>query len=860
MILQNPQTMKNFVRPFVIVPALPEALEPLRALAYNLWWCWNPPAVDLFRRLDVELWERVKHNPVRLLAQVDQQRLEQLANDDAYMAQLYRVADSFYVYMNGRKWFDEKYPDLREQRFAYFSAEFGLHESMPIYSGGLGVLAGDHLKSASDLGVPLVAVGLMYRQGYFQQQLSEDGWQLESYPAYDFHEWPTTLCLQPDGRAVKIAVQIGNQQLNAQVWRVAVGRVDLYLLDADLPENPPELRAVTGRLYGGDERLRIRQEILLGIGGYRALVALGLEPKICHMNEGHAAFLALERIRHMMRTHSLSYREAREAAVGGNIFTTHTPVPAGIDRFNPQLVIEHLGWMAQELGMSNDDFQLLGREFMSDPNSAFCMPILALRTSYRNNAVSELHGEVARGMWQSYWPGVPKREVPITHVTNGVHTRSWISSTMNELLEQYLGPNWAETPHDDPLWDRILEIPDAELWRVHVRRREQLIAEVRRRLRDQLRGRGAPPAEVKAAEEVLDPAALTVGFARRFAPYKRATLLFKNLDRLREILSNTRMPVQFIFAGKSHPADRAGKELIKAVALACARPEFRRKIVFIENYDIGLARALVQGVDLWLNNPIRLQEASGTSGMKVPINGGLNLSALDGWWPEAYNGRNGWAIGDGRSYDDANYQDHVESESLYNLLEREIIPLFYRRTEDDLPRKWLARVKESMRTIIPQFSTNRMLRDYATKLYLPAVQRATRMADDGFSVARKLAAWKDEIRYGWHQVRVLEVKADGAGTLRVGDELPIEARIQLGQIKPDSVAVEVYYGPIDATGDFLNGTSKTLAYAGATANGEHLFKGTIPCTGSGQHGYAVRVLPSHADVADRYDQGLVVWG
>lgn len=860
MILPNPNTMKSFVRPFVIVPALPEALEPLRTLAYNVWWCWNGPATDLFRRLDVELWEQVKHNPIQLLGRIDQKKLEQAATDDAYIAQLCRVMDSFYVYMNGRKWFDEKHPQQTPVSIAYFSAEFGLHESIPVYSGGLGVLAGDHLKSASDLGIPLVAVGLAYRQGYFKQQLTEDGWQLEEYPAHDFHNWPATLCRSADGAALAISVQLGSQVLRAHIWKVAVGRVNLYLLDTDIPENPSELRGITSRLYGGDERVRIRQEILLGVGGLRALVALGLEPTICHMNEGHAAFLALERIRHIMKSRSLTYREAREAAVAGHIFTTHTPVPAGIDRFSPQLVAEHLGWLASELGLTQEEFLAIGREYVGDPNSAYCMPILALRAAFRSNGVSALHGEVARGMWQSYWPGLPREEVPITHITNGIHTRSWTSAAMNELLEQYLGPNWAEMHEEDPMWDRILEMPDAELWRVHVRQRERLIAEVRRRLRDQLKGRGSPPAEVKAAEEVLDPEALTIGFARRFAKYKRATLLFKNLDRLRELLSNTRQPVQFIFAGKSHPADRAGKELIKQVAAAAARPEFRRRIVFLENYDMAMARQMVQGVDLWLNNPLRLHEASGTSGMKVIANGALNVSTLDGWWPEAYNGRNGWAIGDGRSYDDAEYQDHIESESLFNLLEREIIPLFYRRTEDDLPRKWLTRVKESMRTLSPIYSTNRMLREYAERLYLPSIQRTQRMSASEFGSACRLARWKDDIRAGWGNVRVLDVRAANGGVLRVGDKLTVEARVALGPIAPDSVAVEVYYGPIDASGEFVSGRSVALQHAGGADDGSQRFSGAIPCYGSGQHGFAVRVLPSHSDLVDRYDQGLVVWG
>jgi starch phosphorylase len=561
-----------------------------------------------------------------------------------------------------------------------------------------------------------------------------------------------------------------------------------------------------------------------------------------------------------MRQHNLSYREAREAVFGGNIFTTHTPVPAGIDRFEPKLVEQHLGWMANEVGITPRDLLALGREQADRTEEEFCMPLLALRMSYRCNGVSKLHGEVARGMWQGYWPGIPREEVPIAHVTNGVHTRTWTGPTMADLLDQYLGPGWAEAPEDDQTWQRIEDIPDAELWRVHVRRREWMITALRRRLRDQLKGRGAPPAEIKAAEEVLDPEALTVGFARRFAPYKRATLLFRNLDRLKAIVSNKNCPVQFIFAGKAHPNDGAGKELIKQVAVMCARPEFRRRMVFLENYDISLARVVVQGVDLWLNNPLRLHEASGTSGMKVPANGGLNVSCLDGWWPEAYNGENGWVIGDGRVYDDLAYQDHVESESLYNLLEREIIPLFYDRTEDDLPRKWVARIKESMKTIVPRFNTNRMLRDYASMMYLPALRRVRKVSADDYALARSLATWKDRLRSHWHEVRVAEVRAAGAQVLKVGDQLPLRARVHLGSIPPEDVAIEAYYGPLTPDGEISGGRAVRMSLAQPGADGHHWFEGSVPCRVSGRNGYAVRVVPCHDDLADRYDQGLVVWG
>jgi len=850
----------NHVRTFTIVPSLPELLEPLRQLAYNLWWAWNPSATDLFRRLDTDLWRKTGHNPVALLWRIPQERLEQAARDDAYIAQLCRVMDSFYVYSNSRTWFDENYAQHRDKLVAYFSAEFGLHECMPIYSGGLGVLAGDHLKSASDLGIPLVAIGLAYRQGYFTQQLTEDGWQLESYPVYDMHQWPATPVRDDKGNLVKISVALGALTITAAVWMVHVGRVRLYLLDADLPENPPELRAVTARLYGGDSVMRIRQEILLGIGGLRALRAVGLRPHVCHMNEGHAAFLSLERIRQAMKDSGLSYREAREATSGGNIFTTHTPVPAGIDRFEPRLVETHLNWMASELGMGMTEFLGLGREHPDRTDEPYTMPLLALRMSYRSNGVSKLHGEVARGMWQNYWPGIPQEEVPIAHVTNGIHTRTWMSPTMADLFDQYLAPGWAEAVEDDKLWLRIEEIPDTEMWRVHVRRREWMIAALRRRLREQLKGRGAPPAEIKAADEVLDPEALTIGFARRFAPYKRATLLFRNPERFKALLTTKQRPVQFVVAGKSHPNDGAGKELIKQISAVCATPELRRRLVFIENYDISLSRVLVQGVDVWLNNPLRLHEASGTSGMKVPCNGGLNLSCLDGWWPEAFNGDNGWAIGDGRVYDDLAYQDHVEAESLYNLLEREIIPMYYDRTEDDLPRRWVARMKESMRTICPVFNTNRMLRDYMQMMYLPAMVRMVKIDADNFTLAKSLAQWKDRLRRNWKEVRIADVQTETRELLKVGDTLPLQARVHLGSIPPEDVAVEVYYGPLDSNGEITAGRSVALKFLRNESNGEHRFEGAVPCQSSGRNGFAIRVVPSHEDLADRYDQGLVVWG
>lgn len=844
----------------MVVPSIPRPLEGLRDLAHNLWWSWSPLAIDLFRRLDFDLWEKVGHNPVALLAQISQQRLEQAARDAAYLAQFTRVMDALHVYLNGRTWFDEAHHDCTQQLVAYFSAEFGLHESLPIYSGGLGILAGDHLKAASDLGVPLVAVGLLYRHGYFTQQLSLDGWQLDTFPAYDFHQWPSQLVRDERGEPLVIDVPLGRETLLAQVFRVNVGRVRLFLLNADIPENRPELRAITGRLYDSEGEMRIRQEILLGVGGARALERMEIHPTVFHMNEGHSAFLSLERMRQLMQRHNVGFHEAYELVHGGNVFTTHTPVPAGIDKFGARTIEHYLGPIAEQMRISLDEMAALGREDPYNHDLPFSMAVLALRTAMRTNAVSKMHADVARGMWQTCWPGVPRHEIPIGHVTNGVHVRTWLSRQMADLFDQYLGPGWAEEPDNQEHWNRTDEIPDGEMWRTHERRRERLIAVVRNRMRNQMKRRGAAPSEIEAAGELLDPRVLTICFARRFAPYKRATLVFRDLERLAEIVNDADQPVQFIFGGKAHPNDAAGKELIKQVYAICQRPEFRRRLVLLENYDIDLAREMVQGADVWLNTPLRLHEASGTSGMKAVANGALHMSCLDGWWPEAYNGQNGWAIGDGQVYDDLAYQDYVDSESFYNLLEREVVPLFYNRTDDNLPRKWIARMKTSLRTICPIFNTHRMLRDYCDAMYIPAMRRFARLSESDFAAARALATWKRALGHEWHHVHVLDVESSRSGELRVGESFSLRARVHLGGIKPDEVSVEVYHGPVEPTGEIVHGRKIAMSHSVHEANGHYVFEATVPCIASGQQGYAVRVIPYHPDLANRYEQGLVVWG
>ncbi|MFY9727216.1 MAG: alpha-glucan family phosphorylase, partial [Bryobacteraceae bacterium] len=623
---------------FKVIPSLPARLEGLRTLAYNLRWSWDHNTVELFRRLDSDLWESTGHNPVRMLGLIGQAQLEAAARDDAFIAYLHHTEIALASYLAGEaSWYRRFSGEIDGVLVAYFSAEFGITECLSIFAGGLGMLAGDHLKSASDLGVPLVGVGLLYQQGYFRQYLNAAGWQQESYEDNDFQNLPIALERRADGTPLTVDLSYDGRKIAAQIWRAVVGRVSLYLLDTNIAQNRPEDRDITDQLYGGGNEMRLKQEIMLGIGGCRALEALGLEPTVYHMNEGHSAFLSLERVRRLMERDSLSFAEAREVACAGLVFTTHTPVPAGHDYFSPGLLDRYLGEYVTSLGLSRAEFYGLGRQNPANDSEEFCMTVLALRMAASSNGVSQLHGAVSRKMWKSLWPGVPEDEIPIGSVTNGVHLRSWISAEMNQLYDRYLSPKWREEHADTELWKRAETIPAAELWRTHERRRERLVGFARRRLRVQLERRGAPQAEIDAGEEALDPDALTIGFARRFATYKRATLLLRDPDRLARILNNPQRPVQIVFAGKAHPRDDAGKVFIQQIVKLAQRPEFRRHIVFLEDYDPAVARSLVQGADVWLNTPLRPQEASGTSGMKALANGGLNLSILDGWWDEAWH-------------------------------------------------------------------------------------------------------------------------------------------------------------------------------------------------------------------------------
>jgi starch phosphorylase len=849
------------VKTFHVRPALPERLKALEELAYNLRWSWDHETINLFRRLDRSLWEMSGHNPVLMLGSIAQERLHELAQDDAFLASLDAIAAGLRDYVvSPRTWYQKQYGRPPGPLVAYFSLEFGLTESLPIYSGGLGILAGDHLKSASELGAPLIGVGLLYQKGYFRQYLTSDGWQQERHPSNDFSVMPLRPCYAADGTPVRVRIDVAGRVLLLRPWRVHVGRVTLMLLDANVPENPSDLRDITGELYGGDSEMRIRQEIVLGVGGIRALLALDLRPGVFHMNEGHCAFLGLERIRQLVHDERVSFREALEIVAASGIFTTHTPVPAGTDVFSPDQMERYFATFRETIGLAREEFLDLGRVHPGRTEESFNMAVLAVRTASMVNGVSRLHASISRAMWRDLWPGIPVNEVPIEHVTNGVHPPSWISSEIRAIYDNYLGPGWAEQSSDTRVWRRSEQIPTEELWRTHERRRERLVAFSRRRLALQLRSRGAGVTEVADAELTLDPKALTIGFARRFATYKRAMLLLRDLGRLEQILNAPGRPVQILFAGKAHPADDPGKELIRQVIQVARRPEFRRRIVFLEDYDQNVARHLVQGVDVWLNTPKRPLEASGTSGMKAAFNGALNLSILDGWWDEAYSPGTGWAIGQGEEYDDEEYRDRVESGALLDLLENEVVPLFYRRGPDNVPQGWTALMRTAMTTLCPVFNTNRMVHEYVVKGYLRADQRRVRLEQDNFRRARELARWKERVRKEWARVQVVRVEITLPEHTRVGGDVDVRAWIRTGVLTPDDIVPQVYLGKLHEGRDIVEPEIVPMEMQDATAGGDGLlFRAVIPCRTSGTHGLTVRVLPHHVDLGNPHETGLIVW-
>jgi starch phosphorylase len=847
------------IRDVEVIPFIPPELEAIRELAYNLRWTWDHDTINLFRRLDRDLWETSGHNPVLLLGQISQEKLNQAASDAGFLTHVDRIYQRHCEYMRKESTWYEKHHYKSNQVIAYFSAEFGLTEALPIYSGGLGILAGDHVKAASELGLPLVGIGIVYQEGYFRQYLNQDGWQQERYPMNDFYNLPILQVREKDGSPVVIDVDFPGRKVYAQVWKAQVGRVPLYLLDTNIPQNGKQDEAITDALYHGDSELRMKQEMILGIGGMKALERLGISPSVCHMNEGHSAFLGLERIRMIMKSRGLGFAEAKEVAAAGQVFTTHTAVPAGIDKFTPDLIDRYWTEYYRELGLSREDFFALGRANPGDSYEPFSMAMLAINLSSKINAVSELHGEVSRKLFNGAWKNVPESEIPISHITNGIHSRSWISEEMSDLYDRYLGPKWFEEIADDDSWSRVEEIPDEELWRIHERRKQRLVSFARSRARHQLEQKGAIPSDLKEANEVLDQGILTIGFARRVATYKRANLLFRDPERLAQILSNKDRPVQIIIAGKAHPEDTPAKDLIRQIVHFSRRKDVKRRFIFLEDYDMNVARWMVGGVDVWLNTPVRFMEACGTSGMKVAFNGGINLSILDGWWDEAYEPNVGWAIGSGEVYADTDYQDEVESNALYDLLEKELIPTFYDRDADGLPRQWLHRMKASMKKICPVFNINRMVREYALRMYLPASARYEDFLSGEAAKAKALATWKKKMRNDWKEIRIDSVETNNTQVVKVGDDMIVKAWVDLGAVKASELSVQIYHGAIDTTGDIIDGEVVPMSVTEEKRGSASLFVGTIRYFKSGRHGFTVRILPHHQDLASPFDTRLILW-
>ena len=848
------------VKQFLVLPKLPERIAALQELSQNLWYSWNWDIIKLFIRLHPEMWESCCQNPVEMLSRLPQEALQEVAEDEGFLASLDRVNSKFKDYLSVKKWFGYEYGDYKQDKVAYFSLEYGLDTGLPVYSGGLGVLSGDTLKSASDLGIPSVAVGLLYRYGYFRQFLSSDGWQQERYEENDWYHMPVQPVKDENDRPLQVTVELDNTPVRIQIWKVSVGGIPLYLLDTNIPENSTKCREITSVLYGGDKDMRIRQEIILGIGGVRALQTLGIRPSIYHINEGHSWFLTLERIRQLMNDHQLSFKEASQFVWSTTAFTTHTPVPAGNERFDPVLVHRYLGKFVADVGLGWKDFLGIGRVIPDDETESFCMTVAALKYSAFANGVSKLHGRVSRDMWHNIWPQLPRQEIPIRAITNGVHPGSWISHDMIELYESYFGHSFNERPGTLESWKQVNKIPDGELWRVHNRRRERLVFFARKTLKQQLTRRGASQIDIHRADQILDPKILTIGFARRFSTYKRGNLIFTDLDRLDRIINNDENPVQLVIAGKAHPLDSPGKEVIKEIINCSSQERFHNRIIFLEDYDINVARYLVQGSDVWLNTPRRPQEASGTSGMKAALNGAVNLSILDGWWDEGYNDDVGFKIGNGEEYDDVELQDRLEAELLYNTLEREVIPLFYEFNEIGLPTRWIAKMKATIHTAGEKFSAHRMLMDYAREFYLPAIDAYRRLSADNYQLTRDVTAWMDRMNECWNNIKIEEVETPEVGAnLHVGQRIPVNVKVYLGELSPDDITVEIVSGPLSSQEQISQFEPLRAELTGGGENGVWSFAGEITCTESGRVGVTARIIPHNENLPHTIKPKMISW-
>jgi len=854
------------IRRFTVRPVLPAELSALSELAGNLRWSWHPPTQDLFRDIDPAQWAAVNHDPVRLLGAVGRGRFDELAADEAFLTRLAGLQADLASYLTGERWFQRKGGADAPKQVAYFSPEYGITAVLPQYSGGLGILAGDHLKAASDLGIPLTGVGLLYRHGYFKQSLSRDAWQVETYPVLDPNELPLTLLREDDGAEATVSVPLPDgPELIARIWVAQVGRVPLLLLDSDVEQNPPLYREVTDRLYGGTAEHRLVQELLLGVGGVRALrvwsrLTGAQAPEVFHTNEGHAGFLGIERIRELTIAEDgprLDFDTALEVSRAGTVFTTHTPVPAGIDRFPRELVEQYFGGGSSPTpGVPVERILALGAEdYTGGDPAVFNMAVMGFRLAQRANGVSQLHGHVSRGMFNGLWPAFDEAEVPITSITNGVHGPTWIAREVFELAAAR-GRD-VDADDTDALWPLVDEVSDIDIWSLKRTLRQRLVDDARDRIRRSSLKRGFSKAEIGWVDDALDPDVLTIGFARRVPTYKRLTLMLRDPERLKRLLLDPERPIQLLIAGKSHPADETGKKLIQQMVRFADDPEIRHRIAFLPNYDIAMAQPLYPGCDVWLNNPLRPYEACGTSGMKAALNGGLNLSILDGWWDEWYDGKNGWAIPSADGVEDADRRDDLEAAALYDLIENEVAPRFYDLDEAGVPPRWLEMVRHTLKSLGPKVLATRQVRDYVRQLYTPAAT-SSRALNSDYLGAVELAAWKHRVKKDWAGVRVEHVESFGVtDTAEIGGQVEVRAFVALGPLTPDDVDVQVVAGTPDGN-DVLTDTALTSMSATETYDdGRARYDAVVPLDHSGPFGYTVRVVPRNANLASVAELNLV---
>ena len=842
-----------------VVPQLPQRINKLSEIANNLWWSWNTEYLRLFEVMDPDLWEVSEKNPVKFLKMISQEKVEQSINDQEFLKKYDQVVVNYESYMNSKcTWFTKNYPNNQNDVIAYFSAEYGLDEIVPIYSGGLGILSGDHLKSASDLGLPFVAVGLLYKNGYFNQRINSRGEQCSEYHNIDLYNLPILPVKDNVGDDVIIDIPLCGKTLYLKLWQINVGRIKLYLLDSDIEQNPEDFRGITLRLYGGDKEMRIRQEIVLGMAGVKALKTLNYNPAVYHMNEGHSSFLTLELINNIMQERQISFEMAKEIATVKTVFTTHTPVPAGNDIFDIDLVEKYFDGYWDKLGITKEEFLKLGMAG-NELEHGFNMGVLALKIAGKKNGVSKLHGEVSRELFAEVWPNIAEDESPITHVTNGIHTCTWLAPNLKELFNEYLPPYWQDNIQVDSTWEKIDNIPDEKLWAAHVERKEKLIRLIKENVTKRYVNSGIGYDQISEVVNKLNPNALTIGFARRFATYKRATLLFKDIARLTQILNDEKRPVQIIFAGKAHPADKGGQDLIKYIHEISLMPQFKGKIFVLENYNIGISRYLISGVDVWLNNPRRPMEASGTSGEKASVNGVVNFSVLDGWWCEGYTGTNGWTIGTNAQYDSYEEQDKADSNSLYHTLENKIIPAYYNQDKAGISKEWLTYMKNSIKTTGGKYSTARMVSDYVNELYMPLCNLKKQYFDELQNVA-EFTEWKKQIKNNWSKIKLVQDRNVDNAKLVAGTQITVTCDVYLPNIKEENTDVQVYFGQFLNNGTVRNVYTVTMnKIAENKEENKYTYEATLDLKSGGNYGYTFRAMPKHKMLLDSENLDLVKW-